>query len=78
MKNLVLKIIVPTVLLLSSLISIAQPSTPKNPNPTDERFNPFNNPEAPIDDAILLLLIAAVGLGLYMLARRYKKRTARS
>lgn len=79
MKNIVMKIMVTAVLFFSSLISMAQPSVPKNPNPTGERFNPANNPnDAPIDDAILFLLIAAVGLGIYMVARNYKKRAVKS
>lgn len=79
MKNIVSKIMVTAVFLFSSLLSVAQPSTPKNPGPAGERFNPDNNPgDAPIDDAVLFLLIAAVGLGIYMVARNYKKRAVRS
>lgn len=79
MKNIVSKIMVTAGLLFCGLVGVAQPSTPKNPTPTDERFNPANNPgDAPIDDAVLFLLIAAVGLGIYMVARNYKNRTVRS
>lgn len=75
MKNIVLKIILTTALFLSSwrgMAQLAPGGSPENPDPF------HRGPEAPIDGALVFLFAAAIGLGLYMVARNYKKKALKS
>lgn len=63
-------------LVSNGLTALAQPSgTPVNPNPGGGR-NPSSEPETPIDQALIWLLVLGVAFGVYMIAKKKQQAKA--